>query len=517
MGETTVLNLVAAPPPASAQAAPASALGAPGERDGRAFATELDRQLKVLRPTRPGLGSDAGEGWEAGESASTAAADGESEQGQSAEPGRASGTDRLALVVQFLAGLAGALPTGCAMDPAACGDAPLTRAVAGASAGLAGEAAAGAIALATAGVDPAAVSAATSETPGTLPAGTAVQAAALPDEATAPSAAPSNQRAAEGSPDPSVQAAAEEAVGANVPRPMGAETCASTAAGGSGTTPSGPLRLISAAPGASAPTAVVGTASGNVDGAARWASSTGAAARADAADVAVDGRDRAGLMGSGEAVASTGPESPVSEGARAPASMGEPSGRIRLRANTGRDQDAAQVIRVSGPVAATTAAGRHEQAATPAPERHVPAADVPAQGIIDQFLAGTKVLRRGPVTELQVQLKPESLGRVDLKVSMENGVLTGRILVDNPAVKAALEASLPQLRQNLADQGIALQSMTVGYGSERGQSQGNAHQSMYYHGGRPEPQYSALRPLARQDAGATARRNGAHYRLDLIM
>lgn len=508
MGETAILNLVATPPPTPAQSAQPSPTPTPGAGDGRAFATELDRQLKVLRPTHPGLGSDAGKGREAGESSSAAAAgEKDSEQGQSADPGRASGTDRLALVAQLFAALAGDASAGGTNDPSAeGGNGPVLTA--SAASGMVTGALTGA--PVTAGVSvvvgpvAARANAETVGAPGAQSAGVAPGTAAVLSGEGAPTASVAlpRQATAEAGAAPLTRAADETAArGAAVLTPAVAGAGLDAAPKGTEATAGGAPRPAPVAAGAGAAAVTVGTLPGNADAAVAGAMMTPA------------------TEAHGEVVGSGALGIGANEGNLEPAKVEEPAERARIPATTERGQETAPLTRQSAPaVGILTPGGQpaHPQATPQAAPQAAPA-HVPAQSVIDQLLAGAKMLRRGPVTELQVQLKPESLGRVDLKVSMENGALSARILVDNPGVKAALEANLPQLKQSLADQGIALQGMTVGYGGERGQSQGDAQQGLYRQEVRPEP-HGAARQLAPQDvAGAAPRRSGSHHRLDLIM
>jgi len=527
MGETAILNLVATPPPTPAQSAQPSPTPTPGAGDGRAFAAELDRRLKVLRPTYPGLGSDAGKGREAGESSSAAAAgEKDSEQGQSADPGRAFGTDRLALVAQLFAAVAGDASAGGTADPTAeGGNGPVLTA--GAVSGMATGALTGAPAAGVSVVVGPVAARANAETvgaPGVQSADLAPGTAAALSGDGAPTARVTlpKQATAEAGVAPPTPAADEIAArGATVSTPVVVGAGLAAAPKGTEASAGGAPRPAPVAAGASAATVTVGALPGNADAAVVGAMMMPATeALGEAVGTAIGESGAPEPAGRGGANGSGASGSGANEGNIGPAKVEEPAGRARIPATGGSGRETALLSRQSAPALGISTPGgqpAHSQATSQAGPQAAPA-HVPAQSVIDQLLAGAKVLRRGPVTELQVQLKPESLGRVDLKVSMENGVLSARILVDNPGVKAALEANLPQLKQSLADQGIALQGMTVGYGGERGQSQGDAQQGLYRQEVRPEPQYGAARQLAPQDvAGAMPRRGGSHHRLDLIM
>ncbi len=79
-------------------------------------------------------------------------------------------------------------------------------------------------------------------------------------------------------------------------------------------------------------------------------------------------------------------------------------------------------------------------------------ADPPA--LVQQI--GERVAAAAPTgrQEITVQLEPETLGRLRLKLEMVEGVIRARILVENRTVQTILESRLPELRSALASQGI---------------------------------------------------------------
>lgn len=70
-------------------------------------------------------------------------------------------------------------------------------------------------------------------------------------------------------------------------------------------------------------------------------------------------------------------------------------------------------------------------------------------------------------SEMQIQLKPEFLGKVNLQVTVENGQVTARIGVENLQVKEMVEGNLRQLQQNLDSQGIKVSNLTVDLSANR--------------------------------------------------
>lgn len=108
----------------------------------------------------------------------------------------------------------------------------------------------------------------------------------------------------------------------------------------------------------------------------------------------------------------------------------------------------------------------------------------------------------GKTSEVRVQLKPEHLGELSLRVTMQEGELTARLDVGVPAVKAALDAQLPHLREALAQQGIEIHRFEIlADSSMQGQAQQGEQRSRHH--GSPKQQgdvdvaetYAAMRDL----------------------
>lgn len=70
-------------------------------------------------------------------------------------------------------------------------------------------------------------------------------------------------------------------------------------------------------------------------------------------------------------------------------------------------------------------------------------------------------------SEMQIQLKPDFLGKINLQVTMENGQVTARIGVENLQVKELVEANIKQLQQNLDSQGIKVGNLVVDLSANR--------------------------------------------------
>ena len=79
----------------------------------------------------------------------------------------------------------------------------------------------------------------------------------------------------------------------------------------------------------------------------------------------------------------------------------------------------------------------------------------------DQIAKAVSLKLTDNVSEMKVLLTPETLGEVTIKVRMEEGTMAARIDVSQANVRAALEASLPQLREALSSRGIQVERIDI--------------------------------------------------------
>lgn|GEM_PF-4604278 len=79
-------------------------------------------------------------------------------------------------------------------------------------------------------------------------------------------------------------------------------------------------------------------------------------------------------------------------------------------------------------------------------------------------------------SEVNVQLKPDSLGRMNLRLELIDGALTAKFYVESSTVREVLEARLPELRASLQAQGIECENAFV-YLRQDNASSGSQQQS----------------------------------------
>ncbi len=88
-------------------------------------------------------------------------------------------------------------------------------------------------------------------------------------------------------------------------------------------------------------------------------------------------------------------------------------------------------------------------------------AKVDGQEILRQVTDYIKVNVNADTTSIELKLHPESMGTVSAHVTSQNGAITAQFIVQNEAVKAALETQLVQLKDRLNEQGLKVESIEV--------------------------------------------------------
>lgn len=87
---------------------------------------------------------------------------------------------------------------------------------------------------------------------------------------------------------------------------------------------------------------------------------------------------------------------------------------------------------------------------------HVTVAD-----IMEQFAEQTRVLISADTTRMEMQLNPEHLGKLYVEVIENEGTITAKIQTQNAVVKEALEMQIADLKVNLNQAGVKVDSVEV--------------------------------------------------------
>lgn len=109
------------------------------------------------------------------------------------------------------------------------------------------------------------------------------------------------------------------------------------------------------------------------------------------------------------------------------------------------------------------------------------------QEIVDQIVNYMKIQLRPGMSQLEMQLHPESLGTVHIQLVSRGGEVTAQFHVQNEAVKAAVESQVNTLVENLREQGVKVEAVQVsveshGFESNLWQGQGKEEEASSQNG-----------------------------------
>lgn len=85
--------------------------------------------------------------------------------------------------------------------------------------------------------------------------------------------------------------------------------------------------------------------------------------------------------------------------------------------------------------------------------------------LFTQIMDHAKLMLSGNQSELEMSLKPDHLGKLQLKVMVENQVVTARFVAESQQVKQIIETNLNQLRDQLRESGLMVDHLTVSVGT----------------------------------------------------
>ncbi len=86
---------------------------------------------------------------------------------------------------------------------------------------------------------------------------------------------------------------------------------------------------------------------------------------------------------------------------------------------------------------------------------------VPMARIVQQVVNQIRIRVMPQTTDMELQLHPASLGRVNLHVSAANGVATATMIVESQMAKEALESQMITLQESFREQGLKVDSVEV--------------------------------------------------------
>lgn len=95
--------------------------------------------------------------------------------------------------------------------------------------------------------------------------------------------------------------------------------------------------------------------------------------------------------------------------------------------------------------------------------------------IINQIVRKAEVTLTDTQSEIRMQLEPENLGKLTLKVAVERGIITAKFTAESYEVKQIIESNFNELKDMLQQKGLEVQNFSVSVGHEsKGDSSDNA-------------------------------------------
>ncbi|WP_310550343.1 flagellar hook-length control protein FliK [Paenibacillus glufosinatiresistens] len=188
---------------------------------------------------------------------------------------------------------------------------------------------------------------------------------------------------------------------------------------------------------------------------------------------------------------------PASDNARHAAVM-NPAGHASLAQTSGTENDSpklaeAAVLSVKAEASGDKDSAKSEHASVGGEENRVVTAgqlslrdglnpsvknetpQVPVQRFAQEmnaYIGGKmEVIKRGDALEATLSLFPEHLGQVDVKITMQNGLLVAHFATEHAGAKDLLENQMAQLRSALQSQGLQVEKLEVTQNTSTMQSQ----------------------------------------------
>lgn len=84
-----------------------------------------------------------------------------------------------------------------------------------------------------------------------------------------------------------------------------------------------------------------------------------------------------------------------------------------------------------------------------------------AKEILSQIIEKAQIIMMPDKSEMVMELKPDSLGKLSLKLVTENGIVMAKFVAENQQVKEVLETNMQLLKDSLQKQGLDVQGFSV--------------------------------------------------------
>lgn len=111
---------------------------------------------------------------------------------------------------------------------------------------------------------------------------------------------------------------------------------------------------------------------------------------------------------------------------------------------------------------------------------------VRGEDIVRQLVDAIRINVNSSFSEMELQLQPENLGKLNLLISSRDGIITAQLMAENDDVKNAIENQLVMLKDNFEQQGLKVDAVEVtvqSHGFETGKNLEGRNESSQDDGG----------------------------------
>ncbi len=86
---------------------------------------------------------------------------------------------------------------------------------------------------------------------------------------------------------------------------------------------------------------------------------------------------------------------------------------------------------------------------------------VNSENIVRQLVDAIKINVNSSFSEMELQLQPENLGKLNLVIASRDGIITAQFMAENDVVKSAIENQIVMLKDNFEQQGLKVEAVEV--------------------------------------------------------
>lgn len=95
------------------------------------------------------------------------------------------------------------------------------------------------------------------------------------------------------------------------------------------------------------------------------------------------------------------------------------------------------------------------------------------QSVTNQVMTKVKIMAGEGRQEMEMELKPETLGKLSMRIIHEKGEILAKITAESERVKQILESNMQMLKDSLEENGFSVQSLSVSVGNEKEEQAGD--------------------------------------------